>query len=330
MDSDIPWDFYVCGPRGNTGIHTDTRSYPRNQVQLAVDAGFRARWVDRLVIAQNGQAYPRPFYVRGPNAANFNIPSHRQINPNNLYEFPIIRNDQGQFVFMPQGGDQGPDRVVFDGDTGYFAGVFTHRGEVNNNFHQAFGHNEDVNDPRIDNDFGVTTLDMNPFPWFNGGGGSNLPYKRTPTNPPASFQTTFDGCPSSNGNCYCYNKVTVEGYYPRAAALKAINQACNDWNGQKVPVSPSSSNIKTLSTIKKIPLNGKTWVIEMAVWQTLLSGSSVTTVDKSRCVQALKNAMDDCQTKTTSKKIGGEHIIYISGGSQQYLIHPGKGNPAPA
>jgi hypothetical protein len=173
-------------------------------------------------------------------------------------------------------------------------------------------------------------MDSNPFVWFGGGTSDSFPLKRTPTYPPASFPTTHSGCPTGNGQCYFYDTVTIQGWYPRDAALQAIDQACSDWSGQRIPVSDSSDDIKTLSTTKEITWNTTKWTIEMSVWQTLLITASGSAVDQKSCVAALGSAMDDCQTNTISKKIGGEHIISIPGvGSQQYIIHPGEGNPAP-
>jgi hypothetical protein len=38
---------------------------------------------------------------------------------------------------MVAGGDPGPDRVIFDGLSGAFAGVLTHRDETQNRLHAA-------------------------------------------------------------------------------------------------------------------------------------------------------------------------------------------------
>ncbi|KAH9828273.1 guanyl-specific ribonuclease F1 [Teratosphaeria destructans] len=309
-----------------------TRSYPRQQIQQAVLDGYRLSSQDALLPAANGRTYPQRFLLRGPNAANWRIPNDR-VNVNRLVEFPIIRNDAGQFVPFTNGSDQGPDRVVFDGATGYFAGIFTHRGEPGNGFHQCLGHNQDVNEPVIDNDFGPTILDADPFGWFSGGssGSGGFPMKRGQIYPAASFDLSTKGCPSSDGQCYCYNTVTDQGWFPRDAGVQAIDQACADWSGQAVPTSPSSTDVQTLSSTKQVSTGDSNWVIEMDVWQTLVVGSSASTVDKQNCIDALTSAMDNCQTSTVMEKIGGEYIVHISGvGSQQYVIHPAGGNPAPS
>lgn len=275
--------------------------------------------------------YPTRFYINGPNAANWNIPS-RLANSNRLMEFPIFRNAQGGIVLFQDGDDQGPDRVVFDGATNQFAGVFTHRGEINNNFHQAPGHNQDINAPRYNIDFGPSTIDMGPFNWFSGGGNDGFPLRRSPVLPPASFPTTHDGCPlGDDGLCYCYNTVTVEGWFPKNAAAQAITQACSEWAGVKVPLAGSSTNPKTLSTTKQITYNNTVWSIEMSVWQILLVTAPASTVDKASCVAALNGALNDCQTNTIDKKIGGEWVHDIPHvGSQLFVIHPGSGNVSPS
>ena len=283
-------------------------------------------WTERRILAGNGRNYPNRFYNRGPDGASFNIPTN--VNPNRLIEFPIIRNDAGQYVPLTEGADPGLDRLIFDGRTGHFAGIVTHRGEGGNRVHPAVGFNDDVNVPRIDNDFGATIIDADPFGWFFGVGSGPFPFKRSPTVPPASFPTTHDGCPSGSGQCYCYNAVTSDGFFPRDAGIRAIDQACSDWSGQQVPVS--SADIKTLSTTKKIVWNRTQWYIELSIWQILLATVDGSTVDQASCVKALRSAMDDCQTDTISKKIGGEYMLDIPGvGSQLYIIHPANGNPAP-
>lgn len=40
---------------------------------------------------------------------------------------------------------------------------------------------------------------------------------------------------------------------------------------------------------------------------------------------ALQSALDNCQTDTTDKKIGGQYHLQIDGvGSQMYVIRPGQ------
>lgn len=280
---------------------------------------------DDRFTAANGRSYPQPFYVRGPNAANFQIPTNdRRIDVNQLVEFPIIRDSAGQYIPFVTGGDQGPDRVVFDGGTGYFAGVFTHRGEVNNNFHRAPGGDRDVNSPRIDLDFGPTVMDPAAYDYFWGFDRSGLPFKRTPTYPPASFPTTYQECPYKSGQCYCYDTVTIAGWFPRDAGLQAIYQACDDWKGQTVPFISSP-----LSTTKHITYNNTDWSIELSVYQVTLVGARDSTVDQQSCLTSLRSAMDNCQTNTVSQKIGGQYLLGVKEGTQQYILHPGDGNPAP-
>lgn len=238
-----------------------------------------------------------------------------------------------------EGLDQGPDRVVFDGFTGRFAGVFTHRGEVDNNFHRALGHDAEVNDPTIPLDFGPSILDENPFWWF-GGGPDSLPYKRSgpsndssnPAPAPANFPLSKDGCPTESGQCYCYNTVTVLGWFPREAGLQAINQACDDWKSQRVPYTKSLNDIKTLSATKKINYNGRDWTIDMSFWteepKKLPLGEFP--VKQKDCVKALRSAMDNCQTADVERKIGGQYLLKVGNlGTQQFAIHPGAGNPGP-
>ncbi|KAF2717873.1 hypothetical protein K431DRAFT_315353 [Polychaeton citri CBS 116435] len=330
-DAAIPSSYYVCAPRWSSSSNDGTRSYPRQQIQQVINTAFLLEIEGVATTAANGRQYPQRFYVRGPNAANFNIPNHRQVDSNRLVEFPIIRNDDGQYVPFLDGGNQGPDRVVFDGTTGYFAGVFTHRGEVNNNFHQALGHDQDVNDPVVPPPLPPTILDVNPISWFSGMSGDRFPMKRTPTYPPADFSMTTDGCPSTDGQCYCYNTITAAGWYPRNAALQAIGQACSDWSGQTVPITNSQTDIQTLSATKQITYDDAVWSIEMSVWQTLLVNADASTVDQQSCVTALTSALDNCQTDTADKKIGGEYILHIGGvGSQQYVIHPSDSNTIPS
>ncbi|KAK6437035.1 hypothetical protein LTR95_006773 [Oleoguttula sp. CCFEE 5521] len=244
-------------------------------------------------------------------------------------EFPILQTDAGDYLPFTEGAAQGPDRVVFDGATGASAGVFTHRGEVNNRFHQAIPqvHNSTALNTGIT--FGRTTLDVVPFGWYAGGGGS-LPMRHAWVYPPADFTLTYNGCPTNEGRCYCYDTLTVAGYYPREAAVFAIENACEDWSGQTVPTTSSLTDIKSLSSTKKVSFDNTDWTITMQIWQTLLADVSATTVDKNSCIKALTSAMDDCQTGTARKKTGGQYKIDVPGhGSQQYAIHPGDGNPDP-
>ncbi|KAK6439738.1 hypothetical protein LTR95_004057 [Oleoguttula sp. CCFEE 5521] len=341
-DSRIPAAYYVCAPRiplANDNPE-DTISYPRDQLQRAIDRGLELMYEGTngepvaVVHGQtnrngNARSYPARFRTVGPNAVYWVIPNGVLVNANSLYEFPIIATRLGDYVPFTEGAAQGPDRVVFDGITGAFAGVFTHRGEQNNQFHQAIPLNHDFNAHTTAITFGPTTLNREPFGWFGDGGGS-LPLRHAWVYRPADFTLTYTGCPVDEGRCYCYDSITVAGYYPREAAVFAIEHACEDWSGQTVPTPSSLTDIKTLSSTKKVSFDDTDWTITMQVWQTLLAGVSATTVDKNTCIKALTSAMDDCQTGTARKKTGGQYKIDVpSHGSQQYAIHAGDGNPDP-
>jgi len=251
------------------------------------------------------------------------------IDSNRLVESPIIRDPTGHYVELTQGADPGPDRVVFDGQTGTFAGVFTHRDGSNNRFHRALGHNEDVNSPEIDEGTLISTVMDNYLAGLPEFGSMDLPLKRAPTFPDANFQINRDDCPSSNGQCYCYNTITNLGWFPRDAGIQVIDYACELMNEQTVP-PPNGQAPQVLSqTLNAVVDNTKYWV-EVAVWTTQLQGGQPSVVNRQSCIDSLTAAMDNCQTGTGTQKIGGQYILYIDGvGSQQFLIHPAANNPAP-
>ncbi|GIZ48158.1 hypothetical protein CKM354_001123100 [Cercospora kikuchii] len=343
-DYGIPSAFYVCEPRAGSSrnANQNARSYPRTQIAEALDIAYPLALLRRNITAANGRVYPTRFYARGPDAANFQIPENdRRINVNRLMEFPLLRNEFGVFVGFREGLEQGPDRVVFDGRTGRFAGVFTHRGEEDNRFHRALGHDAEVNRPTIPLDFPPTIVVADPFgyPWF-GGGIDSFPSKRSgPANDsgsaasapaPANFPLSKDGCPTESGQCYCYNTVTILGWFPREAGLQAIDQACNDWKSQRVPYTKSLNDIKTLSATKKINYNGKDWTIDMSFWTEVPKKLPLGEfpVKQKDCVTALRSAMDNCQTADVERKIGGQYLLKVGNlGTRQFVIHPGVGNP---
>lgn len=100
-DFGIPSAFYICQPRAGSSRNPNqnVRSYPRTQIEQAMYIGLEAEWDGEPIAAANGREYPAPFYVRGPNAANFNIPQNDlRINVNRLVEFPLLRDDFGRFI----------------------------------------------------------------------------------------------------------------------------------------------------------------------------------------------------------------------------------------
>lgn len=100
-DFGIPSAYYVCAPRGANTLNPspNTRSYPRIQIHQALAEAFILADAERVIRARNGRTYPERFIARGSDIARFGIPTNdRRINANRLLEFPIIRNDFGQYI----------------------------------------------------------------------------------------------------------------------------------------------------------------------------------------------------------------------------------------
>lgn len=194
--------------------------------------------------------------------------------------------------------DPGPDRVVFTG-LGTFVGVFTHRGERNNRFHQALGHTEPVFDPEPQYDpFGPTGMDRDPLPWLLGGtmgSSGNVPFKRdvsssapapTPIGTPCQgnqvtgdcVQATFPKKPDNSGPqapiCIKYN----DSNKPRINEQKTkdgVTTYCQNLINDKVKLTPSSTAPGKAGIVSGGAENGGDIAISVLYWpQACDSGSS--------------------------------------------------------
>jgi hypothetical protein len=160
------------------------------------------------IMASGGIRYPAPMFFTGPGstAVRSNLPAG-EMNPNDLMQYPIAKNADGNYVPFVDGAADGPDRIVFHGTSGQFVALITHRGEAQGYWHAAIA--ADSSSAGLSSDqVAVSTLDQDPYPWFSQIWAGGVPTNQVwniPLMPGTVTNTTtatadgdFTGCPNTD------------------------------------------------------------------------------------------------------------------------------------
>lgn len=159
-------------------------------------------------MASGGERYPAPMFFTGPGSTTVrgNLPAG-EINPNDLVQYPIAKNADGNYAPFIDGAAAGPDRIVFHGTSGQFVALITHRGETQGYWHAAVAPHSSSTGLSSDQ-VAVSTLDQDPYPWFSQIWADGAPTNQAwniPLMPGTVTDTTtvtaegdFPGCPDKD------------------------------------------------------------------------------------------------------------------------------------
>ena len=155
----VPFDtWWVCSDYRRRANPDQAVSYYTTDVQAALNEGYRHHTDVNRLYSHNSNAYPHRF-------GNYdNLVLSSDCDPDRLQELPIILDG-----LFDDGRDEGADRVIFDGMTGAFCGVITHRGHNDNTFHECLRHNAPIGDHPTDN-LEIPTIPS--LPWMDGIGAA--------------------------------------------------------------------------------------------------------------------------------------------------------------
>ena len=153
--------WWICRDFSRRANPDDAVSYFSTDIQAALNRGYQHHTETDRLYSHNRNAYPHDF-------GNYeNLRLDPLCDPDRLVEFPITLNR-----LFDDSDDEGPDRVIFDGVTGVFCGVITHRGHIDNGFHECLRHNAPVGDhPGVNLE--VPTIPE--LPWMAGIGSGSGP-----------------------------------------------------------------------------------------------------------------------------------------------------------
>lgn len=278
--------------------------------------GYIALLNDEQVRGSNGRYYPQRFYWEA------GWDHQAGVDVNDLYEFPLTRDAQGRMGFA-NGQDPGPDRVVFQGINGRFVGVFTHRGETNNRFHQAIGTNVPRNNPQPEYEFGgPTNLDLDPLPWLFGGmsgSSGNLPGKRTTGDTPGAVSSPSPS-PSASSSVTAPVCGTGQGSPPPTYSISygddAINWFCSQGGTRQV----SGSGIRSQGIYGYQDKQGQTTDVALILRMYLINGNGCSATGNEvyqpsiqECKDNFGSTMNNCQTGTGDK--GSSYQVFNKGSS---------------
>lgn len=219
-----------------------------------------------------------------------------------------------------EGQDAGLDRVVFEGTTGVFVGIFTHRGEEGNNLHQVagLGTNPNYERPAVETEGtanGPVNLGVDPQPWLwgtNMDGSGGLWYKRDSATTPGGSKGGNDGNGDGGNSTKPTDAVCGPGQgdptktYDLAYGKDAINYFCTQ-GGTRQIAAGGTYNKETIYGYQD--KNGKTTSVALItrMYYVNVDGCStkagaVYEPSVQECKDNFGAAMNQCQTGTTSKK----------------------------